>query len=58
MPSSGIRFKRIPAITIDQPLHAAYEKFIEITSHLSGEMSSDQTYRTIEASLETDGQAL
>jgi hypothetical protein len=45
-------------VTIDQPFHAAYEKFIEITSHLSGEMSCDTTHSAIEASLERDGREL
>lgn len=44
--------------TIDQPFHAAYEKFMEITSHLSAEMSCDKTHSAIEASLEPDGRAL
>ena len=45
-------------VTIDQPLHAAYEKFIEITGHLSAEMACDKTHSDIEASLETHGRAL
>src|SRR5712692_3194057 len=45
-------------VTIDQPFHSAYEKFIEITSHLSDEMSSDKTHSEIEAYLETDGREL
>ena len=45
-------------VTIDQPFHSADEKFIEITSHLSGEMSCDKTHSEIEASLETDGREL
>ena len=45
-------------VTIDQPFHSAYEKFIEITSHLSHEMSSDKTHSEIEAYLETDGREL
>jgi hypothetical protein len=45
-------------VTMDQPFHSAYEKFIEITSHLSGEMSCDTTHSAIEASLETDGREL
>jgi len=44
--------------TIDQPFHSAYEKFMEITSHLSAEMSCDKTPRAIEAYLETDGREL
>ena len=43
---------------IDQPFHSAYEKFMEITSHLSAEMSCDKTQSAIEASLETDGREL
>ncbi len=31
--------------SIDQPFHSAYEKFMEITSHLSTEMSCDPTHR-------------
>jgi hypothetical protein len=45
-------------VTIDQPFHSAYEKFIEITSHLSGKMSCDTTHSEIEAYLETDGREL
>jgi len=45
-------------VTIDQPFYSAYEKFIEITSHLSGEMSCDKTHSEIEAYLETDGREL
>jgi hypothetical protein len=44
--------------TIAQPFHAAYEKFIEITRHLSGEMSGDKTHSDMEASLETEGREL
>ncbi len=44
--------------TIDQPFHSAYEKFMEITSHLSAEMSCDKTQSAIEAYLETDGREL
>jgi hypothetical protein len=44
--------------TIDQPFHSAYEKFIEITTHLSAEMSGDTTHSEIEAYLETDGREL
>src|SRR5436309_4925627 len=44
--------------TIDQPFHSAYEKFMEITSHLSAEMSCDKTHSEIEAYLETDGREL
>ena len=42
-------------VTIDQPFNCADEKFMEITSHLSAEMSCDQTHSEIEAYLETDG---
>src|SRR5438477_9398700 len=45
-------------VAIDQPFHAAYEKFIEITDHLSAEMSCDKTHSEIEAYLETDGREL
>ena len=45
-------------VTIDQPFHSAYEKFIEITSHLSGEMSCDKTHSDMEAYLETEGREL
>ena len=45
-------------VTIDQPFHSAYEKFIAITDHLSREMAGDKTHSAIEASLETDGRAL
>ena len=44
--------------TIDQPFHTAYEKFMEITSHLSAAMSCDKTHSEIEAYLETDGREL
>jgi hypothetical protein len=44
--------------TIDQPYHCAYEKFMEITSHLNTEMSCDKTHSEIEAYLETDGREL
>lgn len=46
------------AITIDQPFHAAYEKFVEITSHLSATSEGEQTHSDIEAYLETDGREL
>ncbi len=45
-------------VTIDQPFHAAYEKCIEITGHLSAEMACDKTHSEIEAYLETHGRAL
>ena len=45
-------------VAIDQPFHSAYEKFIEITDHLSAEMSCDKTHSDIEAYLETDGREL
>jgi len=45
-------------VTIDQPFHSAYEKFIEITPHLSGEALAGKTHSAIEASLETDGREL
>src|SRR5438128_12017757 len=45
-------------VTIDQPFHSAYEKFIEITDHLRSEMAGDQTHSEIEAYLETDGREL
>ena len=35
--------------TIDQPFYGAYEKFMEITSPLSTEMSGDTTHSDIEA---------
>ena len=44
--------------TIDQPFHSAYEECMEITSHLSTEMSCDKTHSEIEGSLETDGREL
>ena len=46
------------AFTIDQPFHAAYEKFIEITGHLSAEMACDKTHSDMEASLDTHGREL
>ena len=45
-------------VTIDQPFHCAYEKFLEITDHLSAEMVGDKTHSEIEAYLETDGREL
>ena len=45
-------------VTIDQPFHSAYEKFIAITDHLSTEMVGDKTHSDIEAYLETDGREL
>jgi len=45
-------------VTIDQPFHSAYEKFIAITDHLRSEMAGDQTHSDIEAYLETDGREL
>ena len=45
-------------VTIDQPFHSAYEKFIAITDHLSTEMAGDKTHSEIEAYLETDGREL
>jgi hypothetical protein len=45
-------------VTIDQPFHSAYEKFIEITGHLSAEMACDKTHSEIEAYLETNGREL
>lgn len=44
--------------TIDQPFHSAYEKFMEITSHLSAEMACEKTHSEIEAYLEADGREL
>jgi hypothetical protein len=45
-------------VTMDQPFHSAYEKFIAITDHLSTEMAGDKTHSAIEADLETDGREL
>jgi hypothetical protein len=45
-------------VTIDQPFHSAYEKFLAITDHLSTEMAGDKTHSEIEAYLETDGREL
>jgi hypothetical protein len=45
-------------VTIDQPFSSAYEKFMEITSHLSAQMSGDTTHSEIEAYLERDGREL
>ena len=45
-------------VTIDQPFHSAYEKFMEITSHLSAQMSEDTTHSEVEAYLERDGREL
>ena len=46
------------AFTIDQPFHGAYEKFIEITSHLSAKANGEATHSDIEAYLEADGREL
>jgi hypothetical protein len=46
------------AFTIDQPFHGAYEKFIEMTTHLSTMSKGDETHSDIEAYLETDGREL
>ena len=46
------------ALTIDQPFHGAYEKFIEITSHLSAKSEGEETHSAIEAYLESDGREL
>ena len=46
------------AFTIDQPFHGAYEKFIEMTTHLSAMSKGDETHSDIEAYLETDGREL
>jgi hypothetical protein len=45
-------------LTIDQPFHGAYEKFVEITTHLSAKSKGDETHSDIEAYLETDGREL
>ena len=37
------------AVAFDQPCHAAYEKFIEITTHLQGEVLSAGTHSDVEA---------
>jgi hypothetical protein len=44
--------------TFDQPFYAAYEKFVEITTHLSTEMSDETTHSDLEAYLERDGREL
>jgi len=46
-----------PVGTMDPPFHSAYEKCIEITRPLRGEMSCDKTPSAMEASLETEGRA-
>jgi hypothetical protein len=46
------------AFAIDQPFQAAYEKFVEITSHLNAKTQGEQTHSDIEAYLETDGREL
>src|ERR671919_2971000 len=46
------------AFTIDQPFQGAYEKFIEITRHLSAKAPGEQTHSDIEAYLESDGREL
>jgi hypothetical protein len=44
--------------TIDQPFYAAYEKFVEITTHLSTELSGESTHSDMAAYLESDGREL
>ena len=44
--------------TIDQPFHDAYEKFIEMTTHLGAMSKSNETHSEIEAYLGTDGREL
>ncbi len=46
------------AFTIDQLFQGAYEKFIEMTSHLRAKAPGEQTHSDIEADLETDGREL
>lgn len=46
------------AVAFDQPCHSAYEKFIEITNHLQGEVLSAGTHSDVEAYLEEDGREL
>ena len=46
------------AFTIDQPFQGAYEKCIEMTTHLSAKSKGDETHSAIEAYLETDGREL
>ncbi len=46
------------AFTIDHPFHGAYEKFIELTTHLSAKAKGEETHSDIEAYLETDGREL
>ena len=46
------------AVALDQPCHSAYEKFIEITNHLRGEVLSAGTHSDVEAYLEEDGREL
>jgi hypothetical protein len=46
------------AVAFDQPCHSAYEKFIEITNHLQGEVLSAGTHSEVEAYLEEDGREL
>jgi hypothetical protein len=46
------------AVTLDQPCHSAYEKFIEITNHLRGKALSAETHSDVEAYLEEDGREL
>jgi hypothetical protein len=45
-------------LTIDQPFHGAYEKFVEITTHLRAKSKGDETHSDIEAYLATDGREL
>src|SRR5687768_15787922 len=44
--------------TLDQPFYGAYEKFVEITTHLSTQMSGETTHSDMETYLESDGREL
>jgi hypothetical protein len=48
----------VPKERHPQPFQGAYEKFIEITSHLSAQAPGEQTHRDIEAYLATEGREL
>src|SRR5688500_18752823 len=44
--------------TLYQPFNDAHEKYVEITTHLSTEMSDETTHSDMEAYLESDGREL
>ena len=45
-------------VAVEKSSHSAYEKFMEITTHLNSEDLSDKTHSEVEAYLENDGREL